>query len=486
MPPKKHSPVPLLLLFPLAWLLNTLCTSMPSLWQNLTCIALITAWLIAAITCAARKRNLTPVLLLGSFLMGLVFVLQLDHLFSWHDLAVYSADFSSGNNPDGHLGYIAYLVENGRLPLTEDPRTEGFSIFYNPPLYHIVQALWMKINLAIGLPQSTALENLQVVTLMCSFGCTLAVLALTREMGMSEKAQRTALLAVGFQPALHLLGATLNNDIAMILCALWCMVFTLRWHRTRRMGDILLTALCLGCGMAVKLNCALLIPCIAVVFAVDFFADLKRAKRYAGQFAAFLGLSVPVAVAWPLYHRIAFQMPLQYVRLPAETINLSGYTLWQRFGIPGWHAIRGLFYSGVRKVDHNFWMQTLKTGLYDEMALFAEGTWQWYAAYALLAAFALFLLMALALFIRLLARRDQPGMTRLFLAGYGAILLASYVRFFVQYPYICSANFRYIAPVLALGALGFAHAREKTRLPAVMAALFAIGCAGVWGLYFLG
>ena len=468
-----------------AWVCSTLCAPMADAQRDIVCMALAGGWLLYAAVQFLRKRDLMPVLLSGSFLMGLVFILQLDHLFSWHDLAVYSADFSGQNNPDGHLGYIAYLVEYGRLPLAEDPRIDGYSIFYNPPLYHIAQALWMKANLALGIAQETAVENLQVVTLMCAFGCVLAVRALVRELGMKEKAQRAAVIAMGFQPAVHILGATLNNDIAMVLCALWCVVFTVRWHRTRRMADILLIALCLGCGMAVKLNCALLIPCIAMVFAVDFFGDLKHMKRYIGQFAAFLALSVPVAVIWPLYHMIAFEMPLQYVRLPAESINVSGYSLWERFGIPGWHAIRGLFYTGIRKVDHNFWMQTLKTGLYDEMALFAEGTLLWYAAYALLVAFAGFLLVSLALFIRMLVK-GRLGLAGLFLAAYGAILLLSYGRFFLQYPYICSANFRYIAPVLALCALSFAHARETCRLSGVYAALFAFGCAGIWGIHLLG
>lgn len=482
---KHKSPAMLIIAGLFAWICSTLCTPLADAQRDIVCIVMAILWLGCAAAQLMRKRDLTPALLCASFLMGLVFILQLDHLFSWHDLAIYSSDFSGVNNPDGHLGYIAYLVENGRLPLAEDPRVDGYSIFYNPPLYHIVQALWMKLNLALGMDQAVAIENMQVVTLMCAFGCVLAARALVRELGLGERAQRVAVLAMGFQPALHILGATLNNDIAMVLCALWCVVFVVRWHRTRRMADILMIAVTLGSGMAVKLNCALLIPCIAVVFAVDFFMDLKRMKMYIGQFAAFLALSVPVAVIWPVYHMIAFQMPLQYVRLPAETINVSGYSLWERFGIPGWHAIRGLFYSGVRKVDHNFWMQTLKTGLFDELALFAEGTLMWYAAYLLLVGFAAFLLAALALFVRMLVR-GKLGLMGLFLAAYGAILLFSYGNFFIQYPYICSANFRYIAPVLALCALGYAHAGQKNRLCEAAAAVFALGCAGVWGVYFLG
>ena len=94
--------------------------------------------------------------------------------------------------------------------------------------------------------------------------------------------------------------------------------------------------------MASKLSAALLIPCVAVVFAVAFFRDLGRWKRYVGQFAAFLAVSVPPAVAWPVYHLISFQLPLNYVRLPAETIYVGHLSLWQRLE-SGWMPSTLLF-----------------------------------------------------------------------------------------------------------------------------------------------
>lgn len=476
-----------------AWILNTACELTNSIYTDVVCMLMAFLWAVCAVWALTsdRKTDRTSatVLLGASFTVGLIFILQLPYFFSWHDLAAYSADFSVPSKPDGHLGFIAWMVENNRLPLEINPMEDGYSVFYNPPLHHILHALFMKINLALGLSEAVALENLQVLTLLFAFGTVHAGVLLMREMDFSPKAVRTGLWALAFQPMLFILGGTLNNDIQMIYCVARCAVHVVRWQKKRRMSDIFWIAVFLGCGMATKLNAALLIPCIAPVFAVAFFKDAKvRRMNYIKQFALFLLVSVPVAIAWPVYHMAAFDMPLNYVRLPAETINVSSFPYAQRYGIPDWYARRGLFYSPTLKVSHNVWMQTLKTGLFDEMTLFAEGTVMWYVAYVLLMGFAALLVAGAAGFLVMaLKRRDACGW---FLLGYGVLLLASYLKFTLDYPYVCTFNFRYIAPVLVLGAAGFAQWRKALGragwLAECCAAGYSILVLFVYGCYFFG
>ena len=476
-----------------AWVLNTLSAAVGGA-ADAACAALPVAWLMLAawLRTGGRwtERALTSLILAGGFLVGLCFILRLPYGFSWHDLASYSADFSGASKPDGHLGYIAWIVENGTLP-TMDPRVEGYSVFYNPPLYHLIQAGFMRLNLWLQVPQAVALENLQVTTLLFASACPLVAVDLMRFLGIRERGVHAGALVMAFQPSLWILGATLNNDILSILCILACILFTVRWERMRRMRDILGIALSLGAGMATKLSAALLIPCVALAFIVAFFRDLKRWRRYFGQFAAFLAVSVPPAVAWPLYHLLAFDLPLNYVRLPAETIYVGHLSLWQRFGIPDWFARRTLFYTGVRKTDHNVWMQTLKTAVFDELTLFENGTVLWYVAYLLMALFAGLVLIGFVLFVRMLLRRPArlSGLGATFLGVYGAALVGNYVKFCVDYPYICSFNFRYIAPLLLLGALGIAAGRSRAhacagRCLSAYTGLFAALATGVYAVWF--
>lgn len=474
-----------------AWILNTACELTGGVYTDVVCALLAFAWAVVAVWAltSGRKteRTCANLLLCASFTVGLIFILQLPHSFSWHDLAGYSADFSVEGKPDGHLGFIAWMVENGRLPLELDPMKEGYSVFYNPPLHHILHALFMKVNLLLGISQNVALENLQVLTFLFAFGTVHAAMLLMEELDFSRKAIRTGLWAVAFQPMLFILGATLNNDIQMIYCAIRCALHTVRWQKTRKMSDILFIALFLGCGMATKLNAALLIPCIAPVFAVAFFKQVKeRRVGYIKQFALFLLVSVPVAVSWPVYHMIAFDMPLNYVRLPAESNSVAAIPLLQRYGIPNWHARRGLFYAILPQINHNVWMQTLSTGLFDEMTLYPDGSAMWYVSYLLLAGFAgLLAIGAVGFLMSVFKRRDACGW---FLLGYGVLLLISYLKFTLDYPYMCTFNFRYIAPVLALGAAGFAHMRLRRAgwLAECYAAGFSVLMLFVYAGYFFG
>lgn len=473
-----------------AWALNTAAVSMDG--ADAACAVLPLVWLALAARLRTggrwTERACTSLILAGGFLAGLCFILQLPHDFSWHDLASYSADFGGEAKPDGHLGYIAWIVENGTLP-DMNPWLDGFSVFYNPPLYHLIQAGFMKLNLWLGIPKGVALENLQVVTLVFAAACPLVAVDLMRFLGIGERGVHVGALAMAFQPSLWILGATLNNDILTILCILLCILFTVRWERTRRMRDILGAAAALGAGMASKLSAALLIPCVAMVFAVAFFRDLGRWKRYAGQFAAFLAVSVPPAVAWPVYHLISFQLPLNYVRLPAETIYVGHLSLWQRLGIPGWDARHTLFYTGVRRTDHNVWMQTLKTAVFDELSLFETGTPMWYVSYFLMALFAGLLVLGIVLLVRSLFRRPVglSGLSAAFLGMYGVALAANYLKFCLDYPYLSSFNFRYVAPALLLCALGLAFQRDRARRTGWLVCytgLFSGLAAAVYAIWF--
>ena len=469
-----------------AWPLNTLCYGLSPAAVNLICLALLAGFASGALL--LRRRGAVNLALAGGFVLGLIFVVKLPHTFSWHDLASYDPHLGGPGSPDGHLGYIAWMVENSSLPMM-NPMEEGLSILYHPPLYHIIQTLFMKLNLLIGIPQDAAVENLQLITLACAAACPMVTVDLMRFLGVRERGVRTGTLFMVFQPLILLLGATLNNDILSILMVECCLLFTVRWHHTRKMSDIVGSGVTLGLGMAAKASAALIIPSVAVVFAWDFLRDLKNWKRYIKPFAVFLCVSVPEAVAWPLFHLIAYGMPLNFVRLPAETINVSRYTLWQRFGIPGKEAIRGLFYSPTRSINHNVWMQTLKTGMFDELTLYEKGTAMWYVSYLGMVLFAALLLTALVFFIRMLIRERGrfDGVTKVFLGSYAAIIMGNYIIFCLQYPYICSFNFRYILPVVMLCALalGLAAQEKKSAWLRWMVSGFGTMVILIYGVYFL-
>ncbi len=326
-----------------AWVLNTLAASLGGLAMDAACAVLPVAWLCLALRFRTGRRwterACTSLILAGGFLMGLCFILRLPYNFSWHDLASYSADFSGEAKPDGHLGYIAWIVENGTLPIM-DPRVNGYSILYNPPLYHLIQAGFIQLNLWLRVAENVALENLQVITLLFASACPLVAVDLMSFLGVTSGACAWVRWRWRFSRRYGSLGATLNNDILSILCILACILFTVRWERTRRMGIFWAIALSMGAGMAAKLSAATAHSLRGVGIHRGIFPELKRWQRYAGTVPAFLAVSVPLAVAWPLlYHLLAFDMPLNYVRLPPRAYTWDifpcGNGLGSQTGLPG-------------------------------------------------------------------------------------------------------------------------------------------------------
>jgi len=201
---------------------------------------------------------------------------------------------------------------------------------------------------------------------------------------------------------------------------------------------------------------------------------------------------VPIGTAWPVFHATQFQMPLGYVRLPSESINVGHIPLSMRFGLPNGDTLRCLFFSIDRKVEYNVWFQTLKTALFDEMTFFPDGSAMWYVSYLLAAAFTALAGVSVVLFIRWLIKRDASllPLSKLFFGVYGAALLVSYLLFCVQYPYLCSFNFRYIMPVLLLCAVALGSFAQKSKLAARLVVALGSVFGGlslvVYGVYLLG
>lgn len=448
---------------------------------------------IFAKTGVGGRQKASLLALIFVFLVCLLFLMMLPYDNSWHDLGEY--EITENHVCNGHLGYVRWIAERG-LPL-QNPMTEGNSILYHPPFSHILYAIILRFGLLIGLPLQAALESLQVLGLVSAVGFAMAGGMLLRELGAKDETCALGILFCGITPAVPLMSTVPNNDLLMVWLMTLCAVYTLRWIRTEKTGDIVGMAVTLGLGMATKLNAALLIPCIAAVFVIVFVKKCKQKqwRKLLGQYGLFLLLSVPEAVAWPLFHRVRYQMPLNYVRHPAATQNVSAWSAWDRFGIPNGLSIRKLFYTGVRKTDHNVWMQTLKTAMFDEKNLFQEGTWQWYAAYLLMAAFALLCVVLLVCLVIFLLRRckcasvqnESTRLKKLFIALYTGIVLAGYLLFCVQYPNMCSFNFRYLMNILPLLSVGLClwEQNKGTKILAGIAVIgFAIGVCACYAVWF--
>jgi len=475
----------------LSWLLQAFLFSRAGRFKSVACMGLFGAYLLLLLLLRVRKVPLkeyaVPLILGAGFLMQLAFIIRMPYDFSWHDLGGFGA-LEDTQIYGGHMGYINYLVKFGRLPM-ENPLVKAYEDFYHPPLYHLIQAGFLKINLLAGIPLEAALEHLQITTMFFSSLSLWLAWQILEELGCSYRGVRAGVLFAAFQPMFIIYAGTLNNDITSLFFLLLTVLYTLRWLKEPTLRRVIFIALALGLGMAAKFSVVVMALPLGLVFAVRLFQNLREWKTYVPQYLLFLLISVPVGIAWQLFHAIRFGMPLSFVRLPAESVNVGHLPLAARYGIPDGAALRSLFYTGIRKLDYNIWFQTLKTALFDEMTLFPTGSPMWYLSYLLTSLFALLAATAAALFAHVSVKRDpvSPPLGRLFLAVFAVSLLGSYLLFSLQYPYICSFNFRYIFPVVVLAATAFAKFCQKPAWPVKLVEAFiwvfsGLSCV-VYGVY---
>lgn len=467
-------------------------------------------WLILALYWGCRRRltdeHIAALLMLAGFLLRLMYVLYTPVTVRQHD--VYRFDAGKG-----HAGYIFYFYEHGRLP---DFAPNSVSQFYHPPLHHILEALWMRLQTGLRVSLAAAEENTQLLTLLYSALCMPVINGIFTEAQLRGRARRIPLAIICFHPTFILMAGSINNDILMTLLTLTAFWMALRWYRRPSMGRILLTALAMGCAMMTKFSASLAAPAIGLLFLLRLASDLQQNDRpvrrrlwcrYLGQFAAFALLCCPLGLWWTVYSALVWQVPPGYVPSLSLTSHqyVGMYPVWRRLLITGdqlssvyvaWGDLPGHSYY-----EYNIFTGLLKTSVFDESTLFtATGTLGRLGyGFSVLLFICNIGLIGMAVIAAVLClhcrRRIVDTSVTASIVCLGAVVLLSYISFCFGYPHTCTQNFRYAVPTLLTGCLFLGRwllsqtESRPTRLGRIAAgwtealtALFCISSAAVYGL----
>lgn len=418
-------------------------------------------------------------LFLAAFAARLCYISSISIRVNQHDVRYFN--YPKANY--GHTGYIEYLLENGHLP---DFDVRGKFQFYHPPLHHILCALWLKLQTAVGIAFSTAAENLQILTLFYSMTALYAAGRIFRLIGLKGKALICSFALVAFHPTFFLLSGSINNDclsVCLGFCAVWA---ALEWHRSHGWGSIVALALCIGGSMAAKLTAGLIAPAVALLFLYDLIKERGAGAKWRliGQFAAFGAICVPLGIGWEVRNYLRFGVPITYVPLLGSNIDqyLGGYSVPERLFDFGSLFDFGVFPSrtgtqGALYFDHCIPLTALKTSLFGEYSVWRDSTFFRVLGDVLFAVNGVAVLTGLAGMVGCgidLVKSFRPGNAGAFfekrhtgrapvclLLVYWGTMIVSYVLFCFSYPHFCSMDFRYIVPTLLVGACFFGKAMER-------------------------
>lgn len=403
-------------------------------------------------------RDLIFIIFALGFVFRLYYVQATDYIIRQHDVSGRYA----------HLEYIERLVNGEGLP---DSDVTKYWQFYQPPIWHLICALVVKLHDLAGIWLDTAYENLQLISLFCSSAIMFISHRLFRLFGLKDIPLCIACGIVAFHPTFILLSGSINNDVMSLMLALLSVVLAIKWFRKPTFLNILALALSIGFAMGVKLSGGLIALGVAVLFAIRLFGkEYSKKGRLVGQFASFGVVCVPLALWWEIRNYILFRTPFTYV--PALGVKSDQYighrSVFARlFDISSiWEA--GVYPSrvpmGYRYYEYNIPAAALKSSVFGEYYLGKGSPVTSAAAKILFFSAAALAIVSVVAAVYMLIKAARGGKSFAVENGYSRAELAfpsvcaltiiiSYVSFCFKYPYFCSMDFRYIAITVVFGAL---------------------------------
>lgn len=425
-------------------------------------LILIIAFLIFYLIVFSRNKDFTYrdfIFLAFSFgfILRLVYCFETDFYVRQHDLDV--------GYDTGHFAYIMRMFNIEGLP---EVNVENSWQFYQPPVWHVICALFLRIQTILGVKLEIAFENLQMISLFCSSSIMLLSLRLFKMFSLSKKSLCIAFSIVAFHPTFIILSGSINNDVLALTISLVSVILALRWYRRPSFKRIIFLALSIGFSMAVKLSAGLISLGVATLFAIKLFGkEYKNKLNLILQFTSFGVICVPLALWWQIRNLILFDVPITFVPMLKDTNPqyVGNYSVLER--LFDFSSIsNGVYPARITKAqlfdyfDYNIPLTSLKTSVFGEYYLghgskalspFANLL---FACAVLITVFAIIGAVLTLISMKKWKNSCNFGQDEFIFTIICALtLVISHVKFCFEFAHFCTMDFRYIALCIVFGAL---------------------------------
>ncbi len=379
----------------------------------------------------------------------------------------------------GHIGYILRLYNGEGLP--DEMRWQ----YYQPPAWHILAAIWLKIQTVLGVTLENAIENLQQLTLFFSGAIILLTQKLLKMFKISGTPLIVAIAIIAFHPTFIILSGSINNDLLSITFALLSVIIALEWYRKPNVLKIIVLAFTIGISMMAKLSGGFIAFAIALLFVIRLFdKKIKNKVGLIAQFSIFGVIVFPLALWYQVRNKIIFGRPITYVPRMSDThIQYVGdYNIFERTFSPssifesifdfGVYPARAETYLNYEKFDYNIPVTALKTSVFGEFYIGQDVPILNFLAKILFFSASILAIISVIATVYIIYdafknyKSDSPeekyNLSELiYPALIGLTLIISYVKFSFDYAFFCSMNFRYIALTIVMGVLYLAMIMKK-------------------------
>ncbi len=434
------------------------------LWHALLPATLSVAVLLMMAVCLfyVRKKEFSvyDVIFSVSFLLNLWYVLA-----SWGNVRQYDY-FNFYMQTD-------YILEHNFF--VSNPREYLSSVYFQPPLWSGIAAGVCKIMMLLGKTEEQSFDFVRFVSLFAVSGATIIFFKLLQRFAFEKKVCAFVFALFCFMPFHSIMANFVNNDAFVYFLMLGALYLGILWY-----GDnswcrtIWLSVVIFLAGMT-KFSGLMIVPAIAVLGICKILQVSEKQKFRLLMQGIFIVCGVVLGFAWGiflLYNHLPLVPPPQNI----DYQDLSHYGLRERILV--WNMWKTPFadvQAGV--LEPNVWGSLLKTSLF--------GEWRWQGMFWGYLLYILGGLLAVSLLVSFFNLfKEKLGNNFVFNLMWIVLtftVLSAWINFWLDYPYFCSSEFRYVAILLPVSLCWFALYLSK-KIPSKQMEFILAGLLSVFVL----
>ena len=420
----------------------------PILENNIKIITIVSILLVVGVFYAIKQikklrinyKDIVLIIMILGILIRAMYIIYTPITERQHD--VYSI------NDQGHLGYIYTIYQTGKLPDTNRIQ------FYPPPLFHLIAAGWLKVNDVFNVGLDRSIEGIQIITAIFSSLIMLVAYRIVEKIEIKNIYKILIMAVMAFHPTFIILAGSINNDVLMILLSFYIILYLIKWNDNPNIKNTSVLAVITGCAVMTKVSGAIMAVPIMYTFIKKIFEIHKTEKdkllRLFGKFLLFGVISLPLGLWHPIRNLMLFNQKIGWVLLPADGLYVGQYSFFERFLTISFKEMFGYTYC-VIPGDHNIFSYIVKTSILGEFAY--NNSIDIYVALFKIINLIIISTTAICIFILLKKIKkisNNSFVTKILLITF-FINIVSYYHFNIQYPYLCTMDFRYIVPTIFTG-----------------------------------
>lgn len=473
---------PLILIFTVALFLAFVYDISTGSIRTYSFAFLVICTLIIVVTFSGNLPNTAVFyVMLSGFFVKLAYVIYTPVWCRQHDVV----DFGAG---EGHAAYMEYILSHKALP-DFDPRTVW--AFFQPPLHHMICAVWMWINIRLGIAEEHMHKNVQILPLVYMCLLMFFVYLICKKINMKSGGTLVTMLIVSFHPIYILMSGSINNDALSVLLTVIAIYAAIIWFLYPTTGKIVVLALFIGLAMSAKLSSALIAPPVVIMMFYKIrrdtgkFKDKTKLISYILELIAFAVVVFPLGLWWSVRNKLLFDMSPTYIPEVGERVSKSGFVptiLDIRTASPFLYMkSNGFLYD-----EYNLILATLKSSLFGEGDFANISPAVTYVGWILLLLAAAITILCIIATVRSCKSGEtecDPGI-KVFLCAVIITFILGYIAFAISGGNLSAMDLRYSAAAVSILAvfLGLWHdllGQRAARALTVTSAAFAAS-AGVF------